>query len=147
MELKHDKVFAGDHSYHLRGVRRCEIPGCKNHTDEGCFVGQFCSPCHNYVVGKSAGSSMNPSQAYQNELVKANFRALSSVRLHGPRPSDLRPLGPRPTPADRALGAFAEVIRQAQENVARDRPSLADQELEALAREILHDVMSSLGGG
>ena len=47
---------------------------------EGCFAGQFCSPCYDYIVGKSVGSRRNPSQAYQNELVKANFRVLSRMR-------------------------------------------------------------------
>lgn len=79
LELKHDEVLAGYHSYHLGGARRCEIPGCKNHTDEGCFVGQFCSPCYNYIVGKSVGSEWNWSQAYHNELVKANFRTLAGM--------------------------------------------------------------------
>lgn len=65
---------------HLRGIRSCVIPGCGNRTDEGCFVGDFCAPCHNYIVGKSCGSERNPSQAYRNELVKANFRVLSNIK-------------------------------------------------------------------
>ncbi len=57
----------------------CEIPGCPNTSDLGKFVGNFCAPCYDYIVGKSTGSDFNPSQAWKNEKVKANFRFISAV--------------------------------------------------------------------
>jgi len=63
----------------MAGSRRCVVPGCTNRTDEGGFRGEFCSPCFNYIV-RGGGSSRNPSQAYRNELVKANLRELSAMR-------------------------------------------------------------------
>jgi len=59
--------------------KNCEIPGCPNTSDLGKFVGNFCAPCYNYIVGKSTGSDFNPSQAWKNEKVKANFRVISAV--------------------------------------------------------------------
>lgn len=29
---------------------RCIIKHCSNHTDEGKFVGELCSPCHSFVT-------------------------------------------------------------------------------------------------
>lgn len=63
--------------------RQCSIPGCPNKTDQGEFVGDFCAPCYDYVVGKSTGGPRNPSQAWKNEMVKANFRFISSMRSKG----------------------------------------------------------------
>jgi hypothetical protein len=61
-------------------TKKCLIPGCANQSGEGGFVGDFCSPCYNYVVGKNAGGPHNPSQAWKNEMVKSNFRFISSMR-------------------------------------------------------------------
>jgi hypothetical protein len=69
-----------DSSYQLRGARKCAIPGCPNTSCQGIFVGKFCAPCHNYITGKSCGSATNPSQAYRNELTKANFRVLAGMK-------------------------------------------------------------------
>jgi hypothetical protein len=59
---------------------RCAIPGCPNKHSQGAFVGDFCAPCYNYLVGTSPGSPRNPSQAWKNEQVKTNFRFISSMR-------------------------------------------------------------------
>lgn len=67
----------------LKGARKCAIPGCSNTSCQGLFVGLFCAPCHNYIIGKSCGSEMNPSQAYRNELVKHKFRAFARSSLAG----------------------------------------------------------------
>ena len=48
---------------HLRGARRCAVPGCLNHSDQGVFRGDFCAPCYDYVV-KNEGRH---SQAYRND--------------------------------------------------------------------------------
>lgn len=71
---------------------KCGIPGCSNRTDQGNFVGDFCVPCHAYVVGKTLGSEFNSSQAYHNEIVKSNLRLISEaegerreVNLHLPK--------------------------------------------------------------
>ena len=54
---------------------KCVIPGCLNRTDQGGFNGDLCSPCHSYLItGKGTHS-----QAYRNELVKANFRILADM--------------------------------------------------------------------
>jgi hypothetical protein len=58
---------------------KCGVPGCVNRTDQGEFVGIFCAPCHSYIVGTRAGGEKSPSQAYFNELVKNNLRAISAV--------------------------------------------------------------------
>ena len=68
-----------DHTFVLGGFRGCAVPGCQNKSCQGSFVGDFCAPCHDYVVGKSCGSGENLSQAYRNELVKNNLRLISSV--------------------------------------------------------------------
>lgn len=57
----------------LVGARRCIIPNCSNHTDEGLFVGDLCSPCYSYVVLNKGIYS----QAYRNELAKARLRNIS----------------------------------------------------------------------
>ena len=62
---------------HLRGARRCAVPGCLNHSDQGVFRGDFCAPCYDYVV-KNEGRH---SQAYRNELVKERLRTVSSVKI------------------------------------------------------------------
>lgn len=43
-------------------VRKCIIMGCANHTNEGTFVGDLCSPCHKFVT---SGEGIY-SQAYRN---------------------------------------------------------------------------------
>jgi hypothetical protein len=64
----------------LRGARRCLIPGCANHTDEGDFVGDLCGPCHSYLV-KNKGVH---SQAYRNERAKAGWRAIGLYLSQNP---------------------------------------------------------------
>lgn len=55
----------------------CPVPGCKNYSDQGTFVGGFCAPCFDYIVhGRGVRS-----QAYRNELVKANFRAMTRTAV------------------------------------------------------------------
>ena len=54
----------------------CLIPGCRNRTDLGDFKGDLCLPCYHYVV-RGTGTH---SQAYRNELVKANFRILATLK-------------------------------------------------------------------
>jgi hypothetical protein len=58
---------------HLRGAKRCVVPGCVNHTDEGDFVGELCAPCHSYIVHNEG----THSQAYRNEVAKANLRSIA----------------------------------------------------------------------
>jgi len=72
-----DEVGGGRHDNHLRGARRCAVPGCLNHSDQGVFRGDFCAPCYDYVV-KNEGRH---SQAYRNELVKERLRTVSSVKI------------------------------------------------------------------
>jgi hypothetical protein len=67
------------HGTELLNSRTCAVPGCSNRTDQGYFRGEFCMPCFSYIV-RGGGSRLNPSQAYQNELVKSNLRALSAMR-------------------------------------------------------------------
>jgi len=69
-------IVAGDFGLPLKSLE-CHIPGCGNRTDQGTFRGRFCAPCYDYIV-KGEGTH---SQAYRNELVKANFRTLSAA-LH-----------------------------------------------------------------
>jgi len=65
---------------HLRGARRCMIPGCLNHTDEGDFVGDLCAPCHSYLVLNKGVHS----QAYRNERSKATWREISQFLSRNP---------------------------------------------------------------
>lgn len=65
---------------HLRGARRCAIPGCANHTDEGRFVGELCSPCHSYITLNKG----THSQAYRNEVFKAELRAIAKLLNDNP---------------------------------------------------------------
>lgn len=46
---------------------RCATPGCLNHSDEGDFIGLFCSPCHKFYTG---GTEVH-SQAYVNAVAFA----------------------------------------------------------------------------
>lgn len=68
-----EKVRGGNS---LKTSFECEIPGCLNRTDQGVFEGAFCRPCYDYIT---TGKGVH-SQAYRNELVKANFRTLSNMR-------------------------------------------------------------------
>jgi hypothetical protein len=84
LELSRNNDLYCDACWWLVGKRlkhstECLIPGCKNRTDQGEFEGDLCRPCHNYVV-KGAGVH---SQAYRNELVKANFRFLAAMKPLG----------------------------------------------------------------
>lgn len=60
----------------LKHSSGCLIPGCRNRTDQGEFKRDLCMPCHNYIV-EGTGTH---SQAYRNELVKANFRFLAAMK-------------------------------------------------------------------
>ena len=74
----------------LRYRVRCMIPGCQNYTDQGIFRGDFCAPCYNYIV-TGRGTT---SQAYRNELVKANLRALAALTAKkSPGSTVANPLG------------------------------------------------------
>jgi len=42
--------------------KKCIVMNCTNHTDEGAFIGDLCSPCHKFVV---SGRGTH-SQAYRN---------------------------------------------------------------------------------
>ena len=44
------------------GRKKCIVMDCENHTDEGEFVGDLCSPCHRFVA---SGRGIH-SQAYRN---------------------------------------------------------------------------------
>lgn len=45
---------------------RCAVAGCKNHSDEGEFVGDLCCPCWNFVT--RGGDAVGSSQAYRNAV-------------------------------------------------------------------------------
>ena len=57
--------------------KKCIVMNCANHSDEGEFVGDLCSPCHEFVT---SGRGVH-SQAYRNELVKERLRTVSSVKI------------------------------------------------------------------
>jgi hypothetical protein len=42
--------------------KKCIVMNCTNHTDEGGFIGDLCSPCHKFVT---SGRGKH-SQAYRN---------------------------------------------------------------------------------
>src|SRR5271157_4526851 len=56
---------------------KCLIPGCSNHSDEGSFVGDLCMPCHSYIVANDGVHS----QAYRNEIAKAELRRISIQQM------------------------------------------------------------------
>jgi hypothetical protein len=72
VHLRVNHILEGS-DVHLRGALKCSIPGCANHTDEGRFVGEICAPCHSYIA-RNEGTC---SQAYRNEVFKANLRSLA----------------------------------------------------------------------
>ena len=41
---------------------KCIVKDCENHTHEGKFVGDLCSPCHAFITTGEGGQS----QAYRN---------------------------------------------------------------------------------
>jgi hypothetical protein len=48
---------------------RCKTDNCTNHTDEGLFKGDFCSPCAEFIsitMDNSKTIFNNHSQAYKN---------------------------------------------------------------------------------
>jgi hypothetical protein len=47
--------------------KRCLVLNCENHTDEGDFVGDLCSPCYGFIT-KGTGTC---SQAYRNAMATA----------------------------------------------------------------------------
>ena len=57
---------------------KCIVKGCKNHSDQGHFVGELCWPCHEYI---SRGEGRY-SQAYRNcqaEVLKEREACASIV--------------------------------------------------------------------
>lgn len=50
--------------------RKCIVHGCKNHTDQGAFVGDLCSPCHSMITT----GELIPSDSFLGYLNKCkNF--------------------------------------------------------------------------
>jgi len=45
-------------------VKRCIVWNCTNQTSEGSFIGDLCSPCHQFVTSGEG----RYSQAYRNAL-------------------------------------------------------------------------------
>ena len=45
-------------------VKRCIVWNCTNKTSEGSFIGDLCSPCHQFIVSGEG----RYSQAYRNAL-------------------------------------------------------------------------------
>ena len=58
-QLQHEVEFLRS-----RFRKRCIVLNCENHTNEGDFVGELCSPCHGYIT-KGTGTC---SQAYRNAV-------------------------------------------------------------------------------
>jgi len=77
----------------LQGRTKCAVEGCANYTDQGLFVGDFCAPCHDFVVGDGG----KYSQAYRNSL-KSIFADLSGLLFRV-----LDPTSPAPSIADTEL--------------------------------------------
>lgn len=44
--------------------KKCIVKDCRNHTDEGEFVGDLCFPCHEFIVNNKGAHS----QAYRNSV-------------------------------------------------------------------------------
>lgn len=57
---------------------KCVVKGCSNHSDEGEFVWEFCSPCYTMLTtGK-----LNPSSAwFVKEITNAKEEVLKDVTV------------------------------------------------------------------
>jgi len=51
---------------------KCIVKDCENHTHEGKFVGDLCSPCHAFITTGEGGQS----QAYRNATKVGALRCL-----------------------------------------------------------------------
>ncbi len=56
--------------------KRCIVKLCDNHSHEGKFIGDLCSPCYEYIA---EGQGIN-SQAYRNTVVTACNNILDSIK-------------------------------------------------------------------
>ena len=64
--------------------KKCIVMNCANHTDEGKFVGDMCSPCHTFVT---SGRGVH-SQAYRNSRQIEHWKGVDAheAALHVARP-------------------------------------------------------------
>jgi hypothetical protein len=53
--------------------KKCIVPKCRNHTDEGSFIGDLCMPCHNFLMDPATSKY---SQLYMNfvEFAERKYR-------------------------------------------------------------------------
>lgn len=46
---------------------KCIVKNCENHSHQGDFVGELCSPCYEWLAERNLSKKQN-SQAWRNEL-------------------------------------------------------------------------------
>jgi len=72
--------FPGEVSEVGLKMKKCVVRGCENHSDEGRFVGDLCSPCHEALSGDP--SEMRPcTQVYRNVGVAMRSRVASLLGI------------------------------------------------------------------
>lgn len=54
---------------------KCIVKDCPNHSHEGKFVGDLCSPCFNFLAAGEGESS----QAYENTVLKEREACAEAV--------------------------------------------------------------------
>lgn len=63
-------------------MKKCIVNGCKNHTDEGTFVGDLCMPCHQFItIGIGTHSQMFRNALAASSLI--NLKVARHDRIEG----------------------------------------------------------------
>jgi hypothetical protein len=74
----------------INSTTKCIVKDCENHTHEGRFVGDLCSPCHAFITTGEGGQS----QAYRNaELQAASLKIEHQNLLDALKGLVMYPLG------------------------------------------------------
>lgn len=63
---------------------KCSVRDCENHTDQGSFVGEFCTPCYRYITkgeGKFSQVYRNTMSDVKDGIAKAVHDYLAGVKL------------------------------------------------------------------
>jgi Na+/phosphate symporter len=80
---------------------KCIVKNCENHSHQGKFIGELCSPCHRYIT-EGEGKY---SQAYRNS--KREWFGLTDEEML----AAIRPLYTSDSVAENALGISMDEYR------------------------------------
>lgn len=56
-------------------IIKCAVLGCKNHSNQGKFIGKLCAPCYDYLINGTV-QHKTYAQAFENAVTRETLKVL-----------------------------------------------------------------------